>query len=234
MMSEQTGRMRRMGITVVCGAAVSLLLIAGCIGNKPFNRNATQPVTEVDLATTQPSYYWQQPAVASVQVLQFQDLWNACLEEARRHDFQIDLQDYREGVIITKGTIGKQLLEPWRHDTGSAYQVLENTMSTISRTLKFEISHEPDGTYRATPKVLVSRLTVLERRITSAVEYRSFFAGPSSLRSRTSVTTDVEQDVPIRYFTPIHRDLPLERQIAQAVDKRLSRKGTPTKLTIDR
>ena len=119
---------------VICGSAIGLLLIAGCIGNKPFNPAATQPVTEVDLATTQPSYYWNQPEVASVQVLQFQSLWDACLEEARRYEFQIDRQDYRDGVIVTKGVVSKQLLEPWRRDSGTAYGVVENTMSTISRS----------------------------------------------------------------------------------------------------
>jgi hypothetical protein len=217
---------------VICGLAIGLLLIAGCIGNKPFNPAATQPVTEVDLATTQPSYYWNQPEVASVQVLQFQSLWNACLEEARRYNFQIDRQDYRDGIILTKGVISKQLLEPWRHDSGTAYDVLENSMSTISRTLQFQITHEPDGTYRAVPKVLVMRLTVLERRITSAVEYRSFFAGPESLRSQTSVTTDVEENVPIRYYTPIKRDLELERQITRSVAYRLRREGTLIKMHV--
>jgi hypothetical protein len=232
MMTKKSGRMRRMGMMVICGSAIGLLLIAGCVGNKPWNPAATQPVTEVDLATTQPSYYWSQPEVASVQVLQFQSLWDACLEEARRYDFQIDRQDYRDGTILTKGLVSKQLLEPWRRDSGTAYEVLENSMSTISRTLQFQITHEPDGTYRAVPKVLVQRLTVLERRITSAIEYRSFFAGPASLQSRTSVTTDVEENVPIRYYTPLKRDLALERQIARSVEHRLTHQGTLTMLHV--
>ena len=203
---------------------IAALAIAGCIGNKPWNPAATQPATVVDLSTTQPSTYWDQPAVASVTGLQFQPLWDASAETARRYGFSLDRQDYREGLLTTKAMISKQFLELWRRDSGSPGQVMENSMATLRRTIRFEMSHEDDGTYRMTPKVLVERLTVLERRTTSAVQYRSIFAGPASLQSRTSVAADdPDEFIPIRYYTPLYRDKPLEKQIAATLRSLLNK-----------
>ena len=111
------------------------LLIAGCIGNRPFNSAATQPVTMVDLATTQPSYYLDQPAVASVKSIQFQPLWDASEETARSYLFQLDRQDYRSGLLTTRPMISKQIFEVWRKDAGTAHGVVVDSMATIRRTV---------------------------------------------------------------------------------------------------
>src|SRR5438270_2930186 len=104
-----------------CVVPVSgLAALAGCIGRHPYDPAATQPVTVVDLATTQPDYYYNQPTVASVTSLQFQPLWDACLEACRRDGFDIDRQNYRLGLITTKPLISKQVLEPWKRDTGTS------------------------------------------------------------------------------------------------------------------
>jgi hypothetical protein len=211
---------------VICLLSIATLAIAGCISDKPFNPAATQPATEVDLSTTQPSTYWSAPAVATVSALQFQPIFDASVETLRIYGFEIDRRDYREGLLTSKPLISKQLIEPWRRDSGSAGQVMENSMATIRRTVHFVVDRQPDGTYSVTPKVLVERLTILEHRVTSAIQYRSIFAGPASMQSRTSVAADQPDElIPIRYFTPLYRDLPLEKQMAETLRNLLKKQG---------
>ena len=211
---------------VMCLIAVAALAIAGCIGNKPFNPAATQPATEVDLSTTQPSTYWNAPAAVTVSALQFQPIFEACAETARIYGFDIDRRDYRQGLLTTKPLISKQLIEPWRRDTGRPGEVMENSMATVRRTIHFEIDRQDDGTYSVTPKVLVERLTVLEHRTTSAVQYRSIFAGPASLQSRTSVMADQPDEIiPVRYFVPLYRDLPMEKRMGATLRRLLQKAG---------
>jgi hypothetical protein len=205
---------------MACGFGVAALLIAGCISNRPANPAATQPVTVKDPATTQPSYYLDQPPAATVTTLQFQPLWDACEKAARAYQFHLDREDYRLGLITTKPMISKQLLEPWRRDAGSSHAVWENSLATIRRTLRFEIQRTEEGAYVMTPKVLVERETIVERRLTAAVQFRSAFAGPAS-ESKVSVTA--ESDLPPRYWTPIARDTALEQRIAEGVRKRVNK-----------
>ena len=129
-------------------------------------------------------------------------------------------------MITTKPLISKYLIELWKRDTGSVGQVMENTVATTRRTVRLEIDHLEDGTYRVTPKVLVERQSILERRVTSAIEYHSIFAGPASLQSRTSVASDIPDEViPIRYFTPLYRDKPLEKKMAKTIHDLLKKQG---------
>ena len=69
-----------------------------------------------------------------------------------------------------------------------------------------------------TPKVLVERETIVERRITSAVNYRQVFSGPAA-ESKASV--EAESDLPARYWTPVARDTAMEKQIAEEVRRRM-------------
>jgi len=181
-----------------CALALLGLLISGCIGNHPKNPAATQPVTIRDLATTQPAYYLDQPPADTVRTLQFQPLWDA----------------------TPYPMISKQLLEPWRKDAGTAHAVTENSLATIRRTLRFEINRGEDGAYVMTPKVLVERLTVVERRLTAAVQFRSAFSGPAA-ESKSSV--EAESDLPPRYWTPIARDTAMEQDVADQVRRRMRR-----------
>jgi hypothetical protein len=201
-----------------CGVAV-ISLIVGCIGKHPSNPAATQPVTVKDLATTQPSYWLDKPAAVTVSNFQFQPLWDACEKTARAHLFQLDREDYRLGLLTTKPMISKQLLEPWRKDTGTAHGVVENSLAAIRRTLRFEIEHSDDGTYIMTPKVIVERFTIVERRITSATQTRVAFSGPQ-VPTREAVEAETA-DLPVSYWTPVGRDSEMEKQVAAEVRKRL-------------
>jgi hypothetical protein len=204
---------------VACGLAVLVPVIAGCIGKHPANPAATQPVTVKDPATTQPYYWLDQPAVASVENFQFQPLWDACEKTARSYLYELDREDYRLGLITTKPMVSKQLFEVWRKDAGTAREVLQDAAQTIRRTVRFEIERTDDGTFVMTPKVLMERESILERRITSSVQYRTAFAGPPA-PSREAVEAETEV-LPVIYWTPIGRDTAMETKIAAEVRHRI-------------
>ncbi|HEY7116462.1 MAG TPA: hypothetical protein VH475_07750, partial [Tepidisphaeraceae bacterium] len=152
-------------------SSILVLLLLGCITH-PQNPAATQPATAIDLATTQPTYWYARPGVAQVRNADFQNLWEACKDTARAYLFALDREDYRSGVISTAPLISKQLVEFWRPDTGTAAAVFANSTAAMRRTIRFEVTREPDGTYTATPKVLVERESILERRTTDVSQYR--------------------------------------------------------------
>ena len=114
--------------------------------------------------------------------------------------------------------ISKQILEPWRKDAGTLDHVFQDSLTTIRRSVRFEIDRGEDGTYAMTPRVLIERETILERRITSAAQYRTAFSGPA-IGSRA--VADADLDVPIIYWTPIGRDTEMEKHIAGDVRERL-------------
>jgi hypothetical protein len=202
---------------------VVAVAITGCAGNRG-NPPATQPATAIDLATTQPSYWLSQPAAAVVQAKDFDRLWEACKSVARSYLFAIDREDFRAGLITTDPMVSKQMWEIWRSDTGSFSDVMENSTATIRRTLRFEIARDEAASFTITPKVLIERLAVLERRITSVAQYRTAFAGPAA-PARYAVARDVDPtlDLPARYWYPIGRDTKMEQQVAARLRGRLER-----------
>lgn len=193
--------------------------LPGCIWGKA-NPAATQPATEgIDRATTKPSYWLKQPAVAQVTYPAFQPLWNACEETARSYLFPLDEQDYRSGVLTTAAVISRQFLEPWRKDAPTGHDVVQSSLVTVCRNIRFEIVRNDTGAFVMTPKVLVQRETIIERRITSVAQYRFSFAGPAAPVNQAVQSESL--DLPAKYWTPIGRDETMERQLAADIRARL-------------
>jgi len=159
--------------------ALVLVLIAvaltGCLGY-PSNPAATQPVTISDPATTQPGYWFAAPSHGTVIYDHFGTLYKTCENVCRDFGFKIDRVDYRTGVLTTEPLESAQIFEPWRPDVGSLNQTENSTICSLRRTIKFDIVKNLDGTYQASPKVLVERQTVAERRITSVALYRGAYS----------------------------------------------------------
>ena len=206
----------------------SILSLAtlGCITGRQ-NPAATRPATAIDVATTRPAYWLAQPAAAEVRADDFASLWEAAKDAARGHQFALDREDYRAGVITTVPEISKQIFEVWRNDTGTLYDTMANTAGAIRRTIRFEVSRNPDGAFAAVPKVLVERLSIFERRVTDVSQYRFAFSGPATVQpARTAVTLDPETypDVPVKYWYPIGRDTEMEKDLARRVERSLARR----------
>jgi hypothetical protein len=203
---------------------VVALFVIGCAQNPRFAAPTTQMATDVDPATTQPSYWYDQPGVAAVEGSGFQTLWNTAEDVARSYFFKIDRIDYREGILTTEPMVSAQFFEPWRGDVRTADDSLESSLATMRRTIRFEFTKLDDGSYRVVPKVLVERRSIAEQRITSVVLYRQTFKRPIATgRKAPSGTheTDVGRYLPSRYWYPVGRDASLEKDIAARMESRL-------------
>jgi hypothetical protein len=206
---------------------VSLIATAlgcGCITH-PQNPAATQPPTAVNPATTQPSYWLDQPAPANAQADDFQRLWSASEDVARDFLFRLDRQDFRAGLLTTRPMVSAQWFEPWRRDVRTAKDRNESSLATIRRTIRFEFAQEAEGgAYRVTPKVLVERQSMAEQRITSSVVYQQYFRRPLRPQDRPRGTreSDVGIYLPNRYWYPIGRDQAFEKALAEAIQKRVA------------
>src|SRR3954465_2084342 len=99
--------------------AIFLMLLAGgCIGNRPSNPAATQPVTMVDPQLAEQNYWLAKPATVEVRG-QFKPLWEASEQTAHEFRFSIDRRDQRSGLLTTEPMISKQWWEFWRKDAGT-------------------------------------------------------------------------------------------------------------------
>jgi hypothetical protein len=201
-------------------------LMQGCITNPQYPA-ATQPSTiAVPLATTQPSYWLSQPDNAQVKAADFQKLWTACEDVARDYLFRLDRQDYREGVLTTEPMVSGQWYEPWRRDEHTFYDLAEASFATMRRNIRFEFTREGDDLWRMSPKIVVERQSVMERRITSVVLYRVLFSQPREAMTSGppgSREADAGITLPAKYWYPVRRDAEFEQVIAKAVQKKLGR-----------
>jgi hypothetical protein len=203
-----------------CGLRIALLsLVAGCASGG----SSAEPVA-LNPATTQPSYWYQQPSEFSVTSNDFDLLWHACEQAARERLFAIDRMDYREGVMTTDPMVSGQFLEPWRRDAQTLGDRAESSLISTRRTIRFEFE-KVDAQWRVTPKIIVERQTIAERRLTSAVAYREAFArSRGNQRPRGSREADEGILLPGRYWYPLRRDAELERNVASDVG-RIVRRG---------
>jgi hypothetical protein len=210
----------------ICALRLAIVLMAaslagGCITHQQHPA-ATQPATVVDAATTQPSFWLDQPAAATVRGTDFDHMAAVCQDVARSYLFKIDRVDYRAGLVLTEPMISSQWFEPWRRDNHTLYDVEESSLATIRRSIRFEFTRQEGQIWEMSPKIIVERQTVAERRVTSAVLVRSIFAQP---RGRSRATGSREADVgiilPPRYWIPVRRDPEFERIIAADVQRRL-------------
>jgi hypothetical protein len=196
------------------------LLLASCITDHLANPAATQPATAVSSATTPLSYYLDQPAAAQIDSPNFNALWSACEAVARDYLYELDRTDYRLGVISTKPMVSKVWFEFWRKDAGTCGWVWRDSVQTVRRTLRFEVKRDDSGVFHAVPKVLVEQQTILEHRFSDVTQYRGAFSGA---RTQAIYATDVSGPVPSKYWTPVARDTEMEKQVAAAVRKKMTR-----------
>ncbi|HEY8747643.1 MAG TPA: hypothetical protein VIM11_06705 [Tepidisphaeraceae bacterium] len=194
------------------------MLATGCIVGKQ-NPAATQPATAGDPKSVQLAYWFDKPAITDITSTDFDKIWNACRNSLIADGFLIDRLDYRDGVITTLPLVSKQFYEVWRMDVVTVHDLAQSSLGTMRRTVRIDIRRQPDGTYRACPKVVVDRFSLLAKRITSVAQYRSVFAlTTSDLRLST------EEDGPnvvAQYWYPVARDYNLEKDLIASIRSRI-------------
>ncbi len=164
----------------------------------PANPSATQPATAIDPATTQPSYWIDQPGVTQVRGSDFQILWNACERVLNRAQFKVDRHDYRQGLLTSVPVISKQFYEFWRDDGPTAEDVAESSLAEIRRTILFQFTRTDDGDWTVVPKVLVERYVLIEPKLRTTLLYQPY------------------------YWYPLRRDHVMEKRVAKRVERELS------------
>lgn len=201
---------------------LSILIAAcGCAGPGAVpTTQATNPTTNPTvLATTQPSYWLQQPAAAQVRDEDFQRLCRACEDAARHFGFKLDLVDYRQGLIMTLPLTSAQFFEPWRRDVQTIRDAANASLASFQRTVRFQIGRE-GGRFVATPYVLVERQVRAEQPVTSAAFVRSA-VGRYDKDVQGTRETDRGIYLPRQYAYVVGRDEVLEKKIAADVTARV-------------
>jgi hypothetical protein len=202
-----------------CIAALLAALTAGCIVQRE-HPEAKVSATTIDPKVAKSSYWLDQPAIAQMTATNFDKLWNACRQALKDDGFTIDRTDYRDGVMTTLPLVSKQVYEIWRQDVITGHDLAQSTLGTMRRTVRIDIRRLDNGTYEASPKVLIERDSMIERRITSVDQYTLAF----SIRL-IDVGHEVEEtgeaDVPPEYWYSVGRDSALEKQLADAAKRRL-------------
>ena len=206
----------------------AMMFSAGCAANAPSlsesSSGVTEVATDVDPATTQPTY-WLDLAALSVSANDFDRLWRAAEETARDFGFATDRTDYRAGLMTTVPLTSAQWFEFWRSDVRAPDDLAESSTATVRRTIRFEFTREPDGTFKCFPKVLVERQAIAEQRITSVTSYRAVYRRPARPGDRPRGTRESDEGVmlPSRYWYPTGRDQTLETALIDSLNEKLRR-----------
>ena len=194
------------GNTGRCAALLLLVLVltTGCITGRQ-NPAATQPATAIDPKTAQTAYWMAKPAIAEVSSSNFDRLWAAAQDSIRDHSFLIDRTDYREGILTTQPRSSKLFYEFWRNDVVDPYDLTQSTLGTMRRTVRIDVRKADDGSFTASPKVVVERYSMLEKRITSVSQYRDVFS-LTTRDLRLDAEAQGEDQVASEFWYAIRRD----------------------------
>ena len=195
------------GIRLALPCLLGLALLAGCASRRPASRDDPRSATL--------AYWAEQPAIVRTVAPDYADLWNAAEEASSRFGFSLATTDYRGGLLTTEPSISPQFFEVWHDELRTAGDIAESSLATIRRRLRFEFTRTRDGRYVVEPKVIVERLSLAERRITNAIDYRGTL-GPGE-QQRFGPAAPAGQG---SYWYAIGRDHDLERSLANRIASR--------------
>jgi hypothetical protein len=203
-------------VFVLIFAVLGFSMLGACASNTgPTTRPALMDIPAKEGTA---DYWLNQPGAYSVTSPDFYILWKACTQTLLWDQFQIDEQDQRLGILTTYPVISKQFFEPWRSDGGTIGAILIDSLQTTRRTVRFDIARRWDGTFIATPKVLVEQSSHPERRITAQAQFTQAFLAVAEQPTRTN---ELGVEVPNRYWFALGRDEEMEGQLARAVRGRI-------------
>lgn len=195
--------------------AACLVCLGGGCASQPKQVHKDPPQESI-----LPEYWLKRPAVAHADGADFDRLWEACRHCVQMRSFVVDRTDPRDGVMTTYPQVSKQIFEFWRNDVGTFGGIMESTMGTVRRFVRIEVVRRNDGTFEATPKVVVERYAQTERRITTVARYAEVFALDPAQQG-TRERDKLGADLPPAYWYALGRDEALEKQIADDVRRDL-------------
>jgi hypothetical protein len=201
---------------IACFAALSLL--AGCAGHSQDLPAIRPALMSIPADHAAPDYWMAQPAVASVSSRDYEQLWKACGQALRNDQFEIQQEDYREGILTTWPMVSMQFFEFWRSDAGTFGDVMLDSLQTTRRSVRFELARNADGSYIARPKVLIEQSSHPERRLSSVSQFTGAFIVPAETPTRI---TEEGITVPNRYWYATGRDQAMEKELVDSVRSKL-------------
>jgi hypothetical protein len=202
-----------MRFTLTSSFAV-LFFLAGCAGNSQDLPTTRPALLSIPAERATAEYWLKQPAVASVSSPDYQRLWEACERTLRNDQFDLEEQDYREGVLTTWPMISMQFFEFWRSDAGTLRDVALDSLQTVRRRVRFDLTRAPDGSFVASPKVLIEQSSHPERRLSSVSQFTGAFIVPAESPTRV---TEEGVTVPNRYWYVLGRDEAMEKELVDSV-----------------
>ncbi len=206
-------RRARLPVAAAVAAALAVLVLAGCRAADP---NAGLDATRVPDERATAAYWARQPATASARHDDFDALWRACRRATVGASYVIDRVDFRGGRLTTLPLVSKQAFEVWRNDVATIGDVGESTLATVRRTVDWNVARLDDGSFEATPTVIVERYAATERRLTSAMQYQEIFSNEHLVEGNR--LRDQGVDVPVEYWYATGRDRALERRLVRSVE----------------
>ena len=182
-------------------ASLLVLAAAGC---------TARPAWSDDPASATLAYWAERPAVTRAAADDYRALWRAADEARQRFGFEAALADYRGGMLTTEPTHSPQPFEVWRRELRTPSALAESALATVRRRIEFRFGRDGD-VYFVEPRVLVERLSLGERRISNAIEYRAALGAGRQRAGQGGVAP---------YWYAVGRDAPLERALARRIARR--------------
>ncbi len=128
--------------------------------------------------------------------------------------------------MTTQPLTSKQFFQPWLHNVVDGHSLIQSSLATMRRTIRFEmtkIGEGPAATWQCVPKVLVERYQAVERRVTNETEYRQVF---NLTRQEMSMQEERQLDptagIPPLYWYAVGRDHELEKQVSNRIREHVS------------
>lgn len=192
---------QRPGFAAMVGALCACLALAGC---------TQRPTWTSDPEAATYDFWLDRPAVVRVEARDYARLWQAAEGAHRRFGFERSTSDYRGGLLTTEPRDGGQFFEPWRDELRTPPAVLESSLASVRRRVRFDFGQTDDGRFWVEPRVVVERLASGERRLTEAGDFtRALGAGRQHRQSAEGKA---------RYgWYPTGRDHALERSLANRI-----------------
>jgi len=127
----------------------------------------------------------------------FQALWQAGRGVLGKHNFTLDRQDHRAGVITTLPLTGKHFFEFWRTDAATNFDLAEGTIQTIYRVVRITIrpAEANQGAYKPLVEVMVFRSNRPTPQVTCTSEAYDLFVTPGGERAGSDFLLDYERTV---------------------------------------
>lgn len=209
-----------MNLRLAAVLAASASFIVGCQGSSRVNEPAGgATATDIDPLQGEPDYWLKKQPTVSVSDHDFDRLWSSAEHVSESLLFTIDRRDRRLGLMTTQPDVSAQWFEPWRRELQTVRDMQNSSFAAFRRTIRWQFEQQGGG-YTVTPRVLVERETLAERRVSGVLD-RAYFQRNTNDHFYGTHETDEGIILPQNDWYPIGRDYALENKLIELMHDRL-------------